>query len=90
MRIDAYSKINQIYQSNTIKRIDKQKKASETSDKIEISNFGQSLAIAKQAVSDAPEVRMDRVAELKAQISDGTYYVSDEDIAEKITGGFYI
>ena len=89
MRVDAFSKISQIYQSNTVKRTQRQSKASKT-DKIEISNFGQSLAIAKQAVSDAPDIRADRVACLKEQISNGTYNVSDEEIADKIVGGFYL
>lgn len=88
MRIDAYNKISQIYQTSATKPASKQTKTSKT-DKIEISNFGQSLAIAKQAVNDAPEIREERVAELKAQISSGTYHVSSEDIAEKLAGQYF-
>lgn len=85
MRIDAYSKIGQIYQVSAAKPVSRQSKVPK-SDKIEISNFGQSLAIAKQAVHDAPDVRMDRVIELKEQISSGRYNVSNEDIADKLMG----
>lgn len=88
MRIDAYSKINQIYQTSAAKPAAKKEKTSKT-DKIEISNFGQSLAIAKQAVHDAPEVREERVAELKEQIASGTYNVSNEAIAEKLAGQYF-
>lgn len=88
MRIDAYSKIGQIYQASTAKPATRQSKVSK-SDKIEISNFGQSLAIAKQAVNDAPDVRMDRVTELKEQISSGRYNVSNEDIADKLLGQYF-
>ena len=89
MRVDAYSKISQIYQANVKKPAAKRSKAESSSDKIEISNFGQSLALAKQAVHDAPAVREDRVAELKAQISSGNYQVSSEDIAEKMVGQYF-
>ena len=88
MRIDAYNKIGQIYQVSATKPANKQSKA-QKSDKIEISNFGQSLAIAKQAVNDAPEVRMDRVTELKEQISSGKYNVSNEEIADKLLGQYF-
>lgn len=87
MRIDAYNKIGQIYQTTAAKPAAKQSKTAKT-DKIEISDFGQSLAIAKQAVKDAPEIRMDRVAELKAEIASGNYHVSSEEIAEKLTGQY--
>lgn len=87
MRIDAYNKIGQIYQTTAVKPAAKQSKTAKT-DKIEISDFGQSLAIAKQAVKDAPEVRMDRVAELKAEIASGNYHVSSEEIADKLTGQY--
>lgn len=88
MRIDAYNKIGQMYQVNTKKPVNKQSKA-QKSDKIEISDFGQSLAIAKQAVHDAPDVRMDRVMELKEQISSGKYQVSNEEIADKLLGQYF-
>lgn len=88
MRIDAYNKIGQMYQVNTKKPVNKQSKA-QKSDKIEISDFGQSLAIAKQVVHDAPDVRMDRVMELKEQISSGKYQVSNEEIADKLLGQYF-
>lgn len=88
MRIDAYSKIGQIYQTSAAKPATKHSKTSK-SDKIEISNFGQSLALAKQAVNDAPSVREDRVAELKEQIASGNYHVSSEEIADKLLGRYF-
>lgn len=88
MRVDAYSKIGQIYQTTAAKPAAKQSKSAKT-DKIEISDFGQSLAVAKQAVKDAPDVRMDRVKELKAKMDAGTYQVSSEEIAEKLAGQYF-
>lgn len=88
MRIDAYNKIGQIYQAAAAKPAAKQSKTAKT-DKIEISDFGQSLAIAKQAVGDAPEVRLDRVEELKAEIASGSYQVSSGQIADKLTGQYW-
>jgi negative regulator of flagellin synthesis FlgM len=88
MRIDAYNRISQVYQTSNTKPVTKQNKTSKT-DKIEISDFGQGLALAKQAVSEAPEVREEKVAELKAQISSGNYNISSEEIADKMIGQYF-
>ncbi len=83
MRIDAYNKISQIYGVNgKNKTTPVSKKGS--SDKVEISNFGKELQIAKQAVADSADVREDKIAELKNRINNGTYSVSAESFAEKM------
>ena len=83
MRIDAYNTISQIYGANGKFKTSPVSKTS-ASDKVEISSFGKELQIAKQAVSNAPDVREDKVAELKNQIANGTYSVSPESFAEKL------
>ena len=42
------------------------------------------MHIAKMALKDVPDVREDRVAELKAKIQSGNYNVSNESFAEKL------
>ena len=57
-----------------------------SSDSLEISDSSRELARARQAVDSAPDVRADRVAEIKKQIEDGTYSVSPELLARKLMG----
>ena len=83
MRIDAYNAISQAYGVKGKYKTGATAKTSST-DKVEISNFGRELQVAKQAVAAAPDVRADRVSELKERIKNGTYNVSGESFAEKL------
>jgi flagellar biosynthesis anti-sigma factor FlgM len=56
------------------------------SDTVEISSESRALARARQAVDAAPDVRADRVAEIKKRIEDGTYSVSPDLLAKKMLG----
>ena len=58
-----------------------------SSDSLEISDRSRELARARQAVDAAPDVRADRVAEIKKRIEDGTYSVSPELLAHKLLEG---
>jgi negative regulator of flagellin synthesis FlgM len=53
-------------------------------DAVSVSSMGQEIQKALQAMSGIPEVRADRVAELKAQIDGGNYNVSGRDIADSM------
>ena len=83
MRIDAYNQISQIYKTNSKMKTQKTSSVS-AKDKVEIASFGKAYQVAKNAVKNAPDVREDRVAELKAQIQNGTYEVSSESFADKL------
>ena len=85
MRIDAYNQIAQLY--GVQKNYNPQKngnQASKGSDQLSISQAGYSHQVAKTAVSEASDVREDKVAKLKAQIQAGTYSVNPEDFANKL------
>ena len=58
-----------------------------SSDTVEISNRSRELARARQAVDAAPDVRADKVAEIRQRIQDGTYSVSPEALASKLLDG---
>ena len=82
MRIDALNQVSQVYGRNGKMKVNSSAKVS-GSDSLTISDFGKELQIAKQAVASAPDIREDRVAELKKRINEGTYNVSSEDFANK-------
>ena len=83
MRIEAYNAVSQVYQSNT-KLTAKTNPVANANDKFEISQTAKSYQIAKQAVSAAPDIRQDKVADIKAKMSSGTYTVKSEDFADKV------
>ena len=56
MRIDAYMQVSQIYQANKTKNAPKTGKAG-SRDSLEISSFGNAYQVAKQAASQASDVR---------------------------------
>ena len=87
MRIDAYNQISQIYGVNGKVKTAQVSRTSQT-DKVEISSFGRDLQIAKQAVANSPDVRTDKVEQLKSQIKNGTYNVDADSFAEMLLQKF--
>ena len=83
MRIDAYNQVSQVYGVNSKTKTSAATKTTR-SDKVEISNLGKDLQIAKQAIKDTPDVREDVVAKFKTQINNGTYDVDGESFADKL------
>ena len=49
---------------------------------VSVSSTAQDVRRIAQLIKQLPDVREDRVQELKAQIENGTYHVSSEDIAD--------
>lgn len=89
MRIDAMNQVSQIYQANRTKKVNNTN-AMSFADTLELSQAGKDLQVAKAAVKAAPEVREDRIAEIKAAMESGTWSVSNNDLAEKLLGSFDI
>ncbi len=69
MRIDAYNQVMSAYKPQSVKTPAKAKASQATAvrDEVQISSFGQDLAVAKNAVKDAPDIREDKVAEMTAK-----------------------
>lgn len=85
MRIDAYNQVAQLYGAQKTYNTQKTNKPSSMgSDQLSISQTGYSYQVAKAAVSEASDVREDKIAQLKAQIQNGTYSVNPDDFASKL------
>ena len=87
MRIDAMNQVSQIYQKSGTRKAAQANKTGFT-DRLELSQIGKDMQVAKAAVKASPDVRENRVNEIKAAIANGTYSVSNEDLAEKLAGYF--
>ena len=55
-------------------------------DSLVLSDRAQGLQFAKDQVLKSPEVRADKVGELKKRIQGGNYQVAGSDIAQKMIG----
>ncbi|MFW5985578.1 MAG: flagellar biosynthesis anti-sigma factor FlgM [Halanaerobiaceae bacterium] len=88
MRINGIQqeKLQKIYQNQDQKKLDRQngKKA----DRMEISERAREMNEIKAVLSEMPEVREDKVAELKEQINSDNYEVGSRELAQKIINDF--
>lgn len=78
-----------IQQYNTPKTVRQETRggaAPSPGEKVELSNNVKDLQYIKKAVDELPDVREDKVLDLKKQIQEGTYNVNGEKIAEKMLG----
>lgn len=88
MRIDALNKVSKLYQANSTNKITKKNNVSNP-DCVEISQIGKEYQIAKQAVAATPDVRLDKVNDIKERIASGTYNVSAKDLADKLIDSYF-
>lgn len=83
MRIDAISQVAQIYKTTQTQSSGKSQK-SKAKDEVHISELGKDFQIAKMALSEIPDVRAEKVEEIKSRMEAGTYEVSDSEFADKL------
>lgn len=88
MRIDSIKKLDQVYKSTSMK-VNVQNVSKNQKDSIEISSFGRDLQVARKAVSEADDIRYDKVNEIKQRMQSGTYDVSSREVAEKMVDSLF-
>ncbi|MCM1185054.1 MAG: flagellar biosynthesis anti-sigma factor FlgM [Lachnoclostridium sp.] len=84
MRIEAYTQVQQIYQSQKVNQSKKAKAGTRTNDQLQISSQGKDYQTAKAAVASAPDVREELTASIKAKIQSGSYSVDTNTFADKL------
>jgi len=60
--------------------------AANPEEKVDLSTQAKDIQQAKNALSKVPDVREEKVREIKNQVENGTYNVSGEEIAGKMVG----
>ena len=83
MRIEAYTQVQQLYQTKKVNQTRKEGSVSRA-DQVQISSFGKDIQTAKAAVAGSPDIREELTAPIKAQIQSGTYSVDNATFAEKL------
>ena len=83
IQINAY--VNQVQDKNKVDSSnDKPEKSAVKADTVVISDAAKRIQEAKIQLDDIPDVREDKVAQLKKQIESGTYEVNAEKTADKL------
>ncbi len=87
---DLSSQMVQQYQKNDnyVVNSDKQNAgaATITEEKVNLSTQAKDIQQIKNTLSQLPDVREEKIQEIKSQVEKGTYNVSGEDIAGKMVG----
>ena len=83
MRIEAYSQVQQMYQTKKVNKSQQSGSASR-SDQVQISSLGKDFQAAKAAVAGSPDIREELTAPSKARVQNGTYQVDNGTFAEKL------
>ena len=83
MRIEAYTQVQQIYNTKKTVKVQNKAKVSNT-DQLQISSIGKDIQTVKAALAESSDIREELTAPLKASIANGTYQVSGESFADKL------
>lgn len=83
MRIEAYTQVQQLYNSKKVTKTQGKSQVS-FSDQVQISSIGKDIQTVKQAVAGSSDIREEITAPIKAQVQAGTYEVDTESFADKL------
>lgn len=83
MKITRVNQILEIYNTNSTRKSQKINKPGEK-DVFTISKEGKDFQTALDALSKVPDIRHDKVNDIKKKIQSGTYNISAEETADKI------
>lgn len=84
MKISNISAAYEIYKSNKPAVSGKKEIPGAGKDEFKVSDKAREMQFTMKAVSSAPDIREDRVAELAKQINEGSYNIDTNSIADKI------
>jgi len=83
------SEVIQQYQANGQTRPESDKQAGVSAaqgEKVNLSAEGKDIQQARKVIDNLPDVRTEKVEDLRNKIEQGTYHVSGDKIAEKMIG----
>jgi negative regulator of flagellin synthesis FlgM len=84
MRINGSSDIGNIYKSTKANKAYGESTVATSKDLVSFSSVAKDMGVAKKAIDQAPDVRMEKVNDIKAQIEAGQYNISASQIADKL------
>ena len=83
VNIETY--VNQVQDKEKAEAASEQQETQQTkTDTVALSNAAKDIQEAQKQLEAIPDVREDKVAQLKEQIENGTYEINEEKIADKM------
>ncbi|MDF2878741.1 MAG: flagellar biosynthesis anti-sigma factor protein FlgM [Clostridia bacterium] len=89
MRIDHVNNIYETYKKQSLPKIKEPTKV-QKKDEVALSETAKDFQVAYKLLNTTPDIRQDKVNEIKAKIKSGTYNVSAEEVADKILSSIEI
>lgn len=83
MRIDVVNRVYNTYQAQAVAASNKIDKVG-SKDEVEFSTEAKDFATIKNMLANSPEIRQDKVEEIKTRMDNGEYNVSSYEVASKI------
>ena len=83
VNIEAY--VNQVQEKDKVESTsDQPEKQQVKADTVELSDMGKRVQEANKQLENIPDIREDKVAQLREQVENGTYEVDAEKVADKM------
>ena len=83
MRIDVVNRVYNTYQAQAVAASNKIDKVG-SKDEVELSSEAKDFATIKNMLANSPEIRQDKVEDIKTRMDNGEYNVSSYEVASKI------
>ncbi|HHV47147.1 MAG TPA: flagellar biosynthesis anti-sigma factor FlgM [Tissierellia bacterium] len=83
MKINKTDNILGVFFNRKINKIDRHRNLNKE-DKLEVSDTAKDYTIAMEKYYKLPDIRREKVEELKEKVKSGTYYVDGKRVAERI------
>jgi len=84
MRINGVNNVGNVYKTKRASKAYSGSSVAPAKDEVSFSDIAKDLAVAKKAVDTTPDVRMEKVNDIKAQIQAGQYNISASQVADKL------
>jgi len=81
---ELYGKVNDLNKKEQVGKSSDTESSSGDRDKISLSGKAQEINELKQIIKDMPDIRTDKVDQLKKAIDSGSYNIDSYKVAEKI------
>jgi negative regulator of flagellin synthesis FlgM len=81
---DLLNKVQDLRKNQEVEKQNNTQKVEESEDKISLSGKAKEISELKTLIDQLPDIRMDKVEEIKKAIDSGNYNIDARKIAEKI------
>lgn len=88
MRITSINNIMDTYKTQKSTTVEN-KKTIKSKDVVDISSMAKDYQIAQKAVAQSPDIRMEKVENIKYSVESGNYNIGAKEIADKIVDNMF-